>query len=41
LHFPGPPFGVGFKLFLHQDSRVMTPREVMALRPRPDIVTYQ
>jgi hypothetical protein len=41
LKFPGRPFGAGFKLFLKQDSRVMTPREVMALRPRPDIVTYQ
>lgn len=41
LHFPSPPFGVGFKLFLTQDSRLMSPREVMQLRPRPDVVTYQ
>jgi hypothetical protein len=41
LRFPGRPFGTGFKLFLRQDSRVMTAREVMALRPRPDIITYQ
>jgi hypothetical protein len=41
LAFPGRPFGAGFKLFLTQDSRVMTAREVMALRPRPDIITYQ
>ncbi len=41
LRFPRHPFGIGFKLFLTQDSRLMTPREVMRLRPRPDIVTYQ
>lgn len=41
LHFPSPPFGVGFKLFLTQDSRLMSPREVMALHPRPDVITYQ
>lgn len=41
LAFPGRPYGAGFKLFLKQDSRLMTPREVMSLRPRPDVVTYQ
>ena len=41
LHFPHPPFGIGFKLFLTQDSRLMTPREVMRLHPRPDVITYQ
>ena len=41
LAFPGPPFGVGFKLFLRQDSRLMSPAEVMGLDPRPDVVTYQ
>jgi hypothetical protein len=41
LAFPGRPFGAGFKLFLHQDSRLMRPAEVMALRPRPDVVTYE
>lgn len=41
LAFPGRPFGAGFKLFLKQDSRLMAPREVMALHPQPDIVTYQ
>jgi hypothetical protein len=40
LAFPAP-FGIGFKLFLRQDARLMAPREVMALRPRPDVVTYQ
>ncbi|WP_375490965.1 hypothetical protein [uncultured Jatrophihabitans sp.] len=41
LHFPSPPFGVGFKLFLTQDSRLMSPGEVMRLHPRPDVITYQ
>jgi len=41
LAFPGRPYGTGFKLFLHQDTRMMTPAQVMALRPRPDIVTYE
>ena len=41
LHFPSPPFGVGFKLFRTQDARLMSPAEVMRLRPRPDVVTYQ
>jgi hypothetical protein len=41
LAFPGRPYGAGFKLFLNQDSRLMGAAEVMRLRPRPDIVTYQ
>lgn len=41
LAFPVPRFGVGFKLFFTQDTRLMSPAEVMALEPRPDIVTYQ
>lgn len=41
LHFPGRPFGAGFKLFLTQDSTLMAPRAVMRLRPRPDVITYQ
>ena len=41
LAFPGRPDGAGFKLFLRQDTNMMTPDEVMALRPRPDVVTYQ
>jgi hypothetical protein len=41
LAFPDPPFGVGFKLFLTHDSRLMTPAEVMALSPRPAVITYQ
>lgn len=41
LAFPHPPFGVGFKLFFTEDTRLMSPREVMRLRPRPDVITYQ
>lgn len=40
LAFPAR-FHTGFKLFFTQDSRLMRPAEVMALTPRPDIVTYQ
>jgi len=31
----------GFKLFLKADTKMMSPGQVMALRPRPDLVTYQ
>ncbi|MDQ4044713.1 MAG: hypothetical protein M3173_04595 [Chloroflexota bacterium] len=31
----------GFKLFYRQDEPLMTPAEVMALEPPPDVVTYQ
>ncbi|MGI8759792.1 MAG: hypothetical protein ACR2LF_00500 [Jatrophihabitantaceae bacterium] len=41
LAFPGRPDGAGFKLFLRQDTDLMTPAQVMALRPQPDVVTYQ
>jgi hypothetical protein len=41
LAFPGRPFYVGFKVFLTEDTSVMTPAQVMALRPRPDLITYQ
>jgi hypothetical protein len=41
LAFPGRPFYAGFKVFLTQDERVMSPAEVMALYRRPDLVTYQ
>jgi hypothetical protein len=41
LDFARTPFHIGFKLFFTHDTRLMTPGEVMALRPRPDIITYQ
>ncbi len=31
----------GFKLFYRQDTDLMSPRQAMALRPRPDMVSYQ
>jgi hypothetical protein len=41
LAFPGRPFGTGFKLFLRQDIRMMTPAQAMAIQPAPDVITYQ
>jgi hypothetical protein len=36
-------FRIGFKLFLnHSDDPVLlSPRQVMALRPRPEYISYQ
>lgn len=34
-------FHMGFKLFLDEDTDLMTPAETMALRPRPELVSYQ
>jgi hypothetical protein len=31
----------GFKLFYHEDSGLMQPPAVLALRPRPDVVVYE
>lgn len=31
----------GFKLFLDEDTDLLTPAETMALRPRPELVSYQ
>jgi hypothetical protein len=41
LAFPCPPFHAGFKLFYRADTGLMTPAQVMALRPQPEVVTYQ
>jgi hypothetical protein len=41
LRFPCPPFHAGFKLFYKADTGLMSPAQVMALRPQPEIVTYQ
>jgi hypothetical protein len=41
LRFPCPPFHAGFKLFFRADTGLMKPAQVMALRPQPEIVTYQ
>jgi hypothetical protein len=34
-------FHDGFKLFYEEDTDLMSPREVMAMRPRPDLVVYE
>jgi hypothetical protein len=32
---------VGFKLFYHEDTRLLRPRQVLRLRPRPDVIVYE
>jgi hypothetical protein len=34
-------FNRGFKLFYKEDTSLMTPRQVLGLRPRPDLVVYE
>ena len=34
-------FGKGFKLFYREDTDLMKPREVLRLRPPPDVVVYE
>ena len=34
-------FGLGFKLFFHQDPSIGSPQQVMALSPQPNVVEYQ
>jgi hypothetical protein len=34
-------FHEGFKLFYREDSDLMTPRQVLRLRPPPDVVIYE
>lgn len=41
LAFPVPPFHPAAKLFLTQDPDMMTPPQVMALSPQPEMITYQ
>lgn len=41
LALPAPPFHAGFKLFYKADTGLMTPAQVMALQPQPEVVTYQ
>jgi hypothetical protein len=36
-----PTFHPGFKLFYEEDEDLMTPRQVMRMRPRPDVVVYE
>ncbi len=34
-------FHPGFKLFFEEDTNLMTPRQVMRMRPRPDLIVYE
>jgi hypothetical protein len=36
-----PRVGRGFKLFYKEDLHTMSPKQVMALTPRPDVVVYE
>jgi hypothetical protein len=36
-----PTFHQGFKLFYEEDAGLMTPRQVLRLRPAPDVVVYE
>jgi hypothetical protein len=36
-----PPRYNGFKLFYHEDTHMMSPRAVLHLRPRPDVIIYE
>jgi hypothetical protein len=36
-----PGFHQGFKLFYQEDLDLMAPRQVMRLRPTPDVVIYE
>jgi hypothetical protein len=36
-----PAFHQGFKLFYEEDAGLMRPRQVMRLRPAPDVVVYE
>jgi hypothetical protein len=31
----------GFKLFYEEDTNLMRPRDVLRLRPQPDLVVYE
>jgi hypothetical protein len=36
-----PPWYNGFKLFYHEDTDMMSPRAVLRLHPRPDVIIYE
>jgi hypothetical protein len=38
---PRTRFRSGYKLFYKEDTNLMTPRQVLRLRPRPDLVIYE
>ena len=41
LSLRGGPLHNGLKLFLDEDTPTFTPREAMAFRPRPELISYQ
>jgi hypothetical protein len=43
LSAPGVDAGnhIGVKLFFQEDERLLSPKSVLALRPRPDVVVYE
>jgi hypothetical protein len=41
LHTERKGFHNGFKLFYHEDVNMFSPREVLKIEPRPDLITYQ
>ena len=34
-------FHDGFKLFYEEDTDLMSPRQVLAMRPPPDVIVYE
>jgi hypothetical protein len=38
---PRNRFRSGYKLFYKEDTNLMTPQQVLELRPRPDLVIYE
>ena len=34
-------FRRGFKLFYHEDTKLMTPQQVLRMGPPPDVVVYE
>jgi hypothetical protein len=36
-----PGFHQGFKLFYEEDAGLMSPQQVLRLRPAPDVVVYE
>jgi hypothetical protein len=43
LAIPAPPFFAGFKVFFNPrfDPTLMSPAQIMSLRPRPDLISYE
>jgi hypothetical protein len=37
----GPPGHIGFKLFFEEDTDLLSPKEVLSLKPPPDVIVYE